>query len=166
MSRIFNPFSGLGKISSYIRWNRFRGIQRSVIKSKAIRKFGNRWGKRIEESLSEELLTERVAQAYRQSGLGRNLETLVLPLGQNKSDTLRISGQLKNSRFRAFGSKTSNTRAFVIDVKRKMTKRQIQRSIREQILDAFFTHYDIALKYKADFRKRFGDIDVIDIEGI
>jgi hypothetical protein len=33
-------------------------------------------------------------------------------------------------------------------------------------LEAFFEHYEIAQKYKPDFRKRFGDIDIIDIEGV
>jgi hypothetical protein len=166
VANVFNPFSGLGKIEKYIKWAFFRNIPIPGIVKAAIAKFGNRWGKNVRQAVSNQSEMRRAAGALKRSGPNKSLQSIVLPLGKNQSNTVRISGQVKNSKFRTFGAKHGGSRSFVIDVPRDLTKRQMQRSIREQILEAFFEHYEIAQKYKPDFRRRFGDIDIIDIEGV
>jgi len=163
---VFNPFSGTGKIANYIKWNQFRGLSWSKIKARALSKFGSRWKSLISSTIDRAILGSRAALAFNASGPTRDVASLKVP-GNQRASTIRIQGRVKNSRFSMYSTpKGRNSRAFTIDLPKKTTKRQIQRSIREQILNAFFAQYDIQQKYKPDFRKRFGSLDIIDIEGL
>ncbi len=166
MASSFNPFAGLGRIGSYIRWNRFRGKSYAQINALLNKKYGSRFLSARQSAIAEEKQTEGTATALNRSGPNRELASLTLPGGKNKSGTLRVVGRVTNSKFRGFGGKLSNERAFVFDVPRMGTKRQLRTTLRERILDAFFSHYDISNKYRNDFRKRFGNVDILDIEGV
>lgn len=162
----FNPFSGLGKIESYIRWNRMRNISYSKVLSKSLNKFGKEFRNVINAKISETRLKERAAQALRQSGATRQISDVTLPLGKNSSNILRVTARVSNSKFKTFGTSVSSTREITMDVPRKGTKRQLAISLRERILDAFFEHYEINNRYRPDFRKKFGDVDIVELEGV
>ena len=166
MPNPFNPFSGLGKIESYIRWNRFRGTSFEKIAKASAIKFGSRFGKTIRDKIANQKLTERAAQSLRQSGPSKEIESITLPLGGNKSKNIRITARVQNPQFKGFGPSGNSQRAMTFDLPRRGTKRQLATTLRDKILEAFFSHYDIGNKYLPDFRKRFGDVDILEIEGV
>lgn len=161
-----NPFSGLGRFERYIRWNRFRGVSWQQTQKNAMKKFGTRYGKNIQTRIADLKLLEGTANRLRQSGESRDISTLDLPLGQNQKKNLRVSGKARLSPVLIRGKEKSGQRTFTFDVPRKGTKRNLITQIRNRLIDEFMSYYDIASKYRPDFRRKFRDLDITDIEGI